>query len=136
MNDALEMLRAVNETVSVPLELPEHDDLVDVEELILIGIPADFREYLLQASDVIYGYYEPVTAADPNSHTYLPEVASYAWSIGVPRELIPLCESRGDYYCVNEVGEVVLWRDGQVTEGEWPTIWHWIKGVWLADVVW
>ncbi len=135
MNEVVEMLRELNQPVALPLELPDHEDLVDVEEQILIGIPTDFRNYLLQASDVIYGYYEPVTAADPGSHTYLPEVASYAWSIGVPRELIPLCEFRGDYYCVNEMGEVVLWSQGRITQGDWPTVWHWIKSVWLADQV-
>ncbi|CAH0992440.1 hypothetical protein SIN8267_02560 [Sinobacterium norvegicum] len=136
MNDAMDMLREVNERVAVPLELPDHDDIVDVEEQILIGIPGDFRLYLLECSDVIYGYYEPVTVADPHSHTYLPEVCSVAWSLGVPRELIPLCEYRGEYYCVNESGEVVHWINGEINEGEWPTIWHWIKSVWLVDIAW
>ena len=82
---------------------------------------------------MIYGSLEPVTAADPYSHTYLPEVAAVAWSLGVPRYLVPLCEDNGSYYCVEPEGEVVLWRDGDLTDETWPSVWHWIHDVWLES---
>ena len=34
---------------------------------------------------VVYGSLEPVTVTDPQSHTYLPEVAANAWDAGVDR---------------------------------------------------
>lgn len=131
--DIIDMLRESNQPVPVPLELPDEDVLVEVEEQILLPIPRDMRTYLLEASDVVYGTLEPVTAADPYSHTYLPEVAAVAWSEGVPRYLVPLCEDNGNYYCVEPEGEVILWRDGELTEETWPSIWHWIHDVWLGS---
>ena len=83
--EIIDMLRDSNQPVPVPLDLPDEDVLVEVEEQILLPIPRDMRTYLLEASDVIYGSLEPVTAADPYSHTYLPEVAAVAWSLGEPR---------------------------------------------------
>lgn len=133
MEDVLDYLREHNQPVPVPLELPEEEGLVEIEEQILIGLPHEFREYLLLASDVVYGSLEPVTASDPNSHTYLPEVASVAWDIGVPRHLIPLCEDQGRYYCVEQDGEVVLWEDGEISEERWETVWYWIRDVWLES---
>ncbi|HTF85602.1 MAG TPA: SMI1/KNR4 family protein [Cellvibrio sp.] len=131
--EIIDMLRDSNQPVPVPLELPDEDVLVEVEEQILLPIPRDMRTYLLEASDVIYGSLEPVTAADPYSHTYLPEVAAVAWSLGVPRYLVPLCEDNGSYYCVEPEGEVVLWRDGDLTDETWPSVWHWIHDVWLES---
>lgn len=131
--EIIDMLRDSNQPVPVPLELPDEDVLVEVEEQILLPIPRDMRTYLLEASDVIYGSLQPVTAADPYSHTYLPEVAAVAWSLGVPRYLVPLCEDNGSYYCVEPEGEVVLWRNGDLTDETWPSVWHWIHDVWLES---
>ena len=131
--EIIDMLRDSNQPVPVPLDLPDEDVLVEVEEQILLPIPRDMRTYLLEASDVIFGSLEPVTAADPYSHTYLPEVAAVAWSLGVPRYLVPLCEDNGSYYCVEPEGEVVLWRDGDLTDETWPSVWHWIHDFWLES---
>lgn len=132
MESIIEELRALNESIPVPLALPDMDDIIDAEEKILLSLDGEFRQFLLTVSDVVYGTIEPVTVADPNSHTYLPEVAAMAWSLGVSRELIPLCEDRGSYYCTNEAGEVILWKDGEVTDEEpWADVWQWAGGVWL-----
>jgi hypothetical protein len=133
MEEILDLLREHNETVPVPLDLPDHDQLVEVEEELMLPIPRDMREYLLLASDVVYGSLEPVTVADPHSHTYLPEVTAVAWSLGVPRYLMPLCEVNGAYYCVEPEGEIVFWRDGELTDDNWLTIWYWVRDVWLES---
>ncbi len=136
MEEVIEQLRELNEPVPVPLELPDEETLVEIQEQILIHLPFALREFLLQVSDVVYGRLEPVTAADPQSHTYLPEVASVAWSLGVPRELVPLCEDHGNYYCVEEDGTVLLWEadSGEINEDEsWESVWHWVRDVWLES---
>lgn len=133
IDEILDMLRDHNEPVPVPLELPDEDRLVEIEEEILLPIPRDVRTFLLEASDVVYGSLEPVTAADPNSHTYLPEVTATAWSLGVPRYLLPICDDNGAFYCADPDGEILLWRDGELTEETWPSIWHWIRDVWLSS---
>lgn len=133
MEDVIEELRERALDVAVPLELPDEDQLVEVEEQILISMPYELREFLLQVSDVVYGAIEPVTITDPQSHTYLPEVAANAWAEGLPRELIPICEWDGGYYGISEEGEVVRWGDGEVTEESWPSIWLWARDVWLES---
>ena len=131
MEDVVDDLRESALELSAPLELPDEDMLVEIEEQILVPLPFEFREFLLQVSDVVFGSLEPVTVTDPHSHTYLPEVAANAWAEGMPRELIPVCESRGEYYGISEDGEVVRWADGDVTEDSWPSIWLWARDVWL-----
>ncbi len=109
MEEIIEQLREANEPVPVPLELPDEDQLVEIEEQLFIDIPFVFREFLLTVSDVVYGSLEPVTVTDPQSHTYLPDVAANAWDAGVDRSMIPICQDGDDYYCVEEDGTVVLW---------------------------
>jgi hypothetical protein len=133
MEEILELLREYHQPVPVPLELPDDELLVEIEEELLLPIPRDVRTYLLEASDVVYGSLEPVTVADPNSHTHLPEVAAQAWSLGLPRYLLPLCETNGNYYCVDPDGEVLFWRDGDLTDESWPSIWQWVRDVWLES---
>ncbi|MGI9275506.1 MAG: SMI1/KNR4 family protein [Endozoicomonas sp.] len=134
MEDVIEELRENSIEVPAPLVLPSEDDLVEAEEQLLIPIPFEFREFLLQVSDVVYGSMEPVTVTDPHSHTYLPEAAALAWDQGMPRDLLPICEHLGNYYCVSADGEVALWSHGEFAEDEtWSSVWHWAKDVWLQS---
>ncbi|WP_394129088.1 SMI1/KNR4 family protein [Shewanella maritima] len=131
MNEIIDHLREVSESVPVPLELPTFEQLVEVEEQILIPLPNDLKEYLLFASDVIYGAIEPVTVTDPYSHTYLPEVTSYAWSIGMPRELIAICQQGDNFYCIDQEGQIHFWQDGELNEEPWESFWDWVEDIWL-----
>ena len=133
MDEVIEALRAANETVPLPLELPEEELLVEIEEQLFFALGADLREFLLTVSDVVYGSLEPVTVADQNSHTYLPEVASLAWDRGMPRDLLPICESGNGYYCSNEEGQIYYWQDEQLSEEHWDNIWDWAREVWLES---
>ena len=51
MEDIIDLLREKNEPIPVPLDLPDEDLLVEIEEELLMPLPDDLREYLLQASD-------------------------------------------------------------------------------------
>ncbi|MCF1427628.1 MAG: SMI1/KNR4 family protein [Shewanella sp.] len=133
MHEVIDKLQELSEQVPVPLDLPDFDQLVEVEEEILIPLPAELQEYLLHASDVVYGTLEPVTAADPGSHTYLPEVAAHAWSIGLPRDLIPICQVGDDFYCISQEGEVFFWHDYQLLKDSWESFWQWVEDVWLEQ---
>ena len=59
MEEVIEQLRELNEPVPVPLELPDEETLVEVQEQILIHLPFALREYLLTVSDVVYGRLGP-----------------------------------------------------------------------------
>ena len=71
MDEIIDKLRASNQPVPVPLELPDEDDLVDVQEALFISLDSDFHEFLLTVSDVVFGSLESVTASDLSSHTCL-----------------------------------------------------------------
>jgi len=120
MHDIIEQLQERSETVPVPLELPTFEQLVEVEEQILIPLPRELKEYLLHASDVIYGAIEPVTAADPYSHTYLPEVTCYA-------------QLGDDFYCIDQDGQVHFWQNGDFTDTYWESFWEWVEDIWLKN---
>ncbi len=131
MDEIIDELREANQPVPIPLELPDDEDLIAVEEAILLPLSREFKQFLLTVSDVVTGSIEPVTASDPSSHTYLPEVTARAWDMGVPRHYIPICEFNGQYYCVTHEEQVVLW-DGDETGAHWDSIWDWAQDVWLA----
>ncbi|WP_286237721.1 SMI1/KNR4 family protein [Neptuniibacter halophilus] len=133
MEDIIELLQERNADVPVPLELPDDDDLVEIEEQILISLPDEYKEFLLEVSDVICGSLEPATVADPQSHTFLPEMAATAWDIGMPREFIPVCEHAQGYYCISQEAQIFLWQRDEGLVDEWPSIWNWAKEVWLES---
>jgi hypothetical protein len=133
MDELIDQLREKNEPIPTPLELPDSDQLVEIEEQLLISLPAEYREFLLTVSDVVYGSLEPATVTDPQSHTYLPELAAEAWNQGLPRELIPICAHDHGYYCIGQDGNVLYWQGGDLTEDEWESIWYWVRDVWLES---
>ncbi len=131
MEDVIELLKANALDIPVPLRLPDDDELVEIEEELLIQLPFDLREFLLNVSDVVYGSIEPVTVTDPQSHTHLPDVAAEAWDTFVPRHLIPICRDNDQYYCIGEDGEITLWSEEGESDETWPSIWHWAREIWL-----
>ena len=133
MDEIIQALREHSEDVPVPLDLPTEDDLMDVEEHLFLSLPREYREFLLSVSDVIYGSTEPATAADPNSHTYLPDLAADAWNQGLPRHMIPICRNGRGYYCIDPDGGVHLWLDRKFASRQWEGIWAWANEVWLQN---
>ncbi|WP_299981175.1 SMI1/KNR4 family protein [uncultured Pseudoteredinibacter sp.] len=126
----LEELQDIAEQVLVPLDLPDHDDLVDIEEAILLPIPPLYRDFLLHASDLVIGSLEPATAADASSHTYLADMAAEAWQLGLPRELLPICQRANGFYAVNQDDEIVFWSPESGSEEAAESIWHWARDIW------
>lgn len=133
MEEILEKLHALSEKVYPPLALPDEDDLVTIEEQLLLPIPSDFREYLLTSSDVVYGHLEPAIITDSAAHNYLPEMAAVAWSYGLPRYLLPICETVKGYYSIDPDGHIFLWEDGAFSDRQWDNLWLWIAEVWLQE---
>ena len=115
------------------MRLPSAQEVDEIEAAAGLSFPHDFRHYLLEASDVCFGVFEPVTVADPKSHTHFMAVLAEARAIGVPAELIPICGDNGDFYCVAPSGEVVFWSHEWVSDERWPSIASWIEEVWIGE---
>ena len=134
LDEAIRELRSCNEPVPRPLRLPTAKEVDDAERRLGIPFPADFRRYLLEASDVTCGTFEPVTITTLESHTDLFAVAEEAWEeSGLPRDLIPLCADNGDFYCMNAAGGVVFWSHDGLSRDAWPSLADWIEDVWLES---
>lgn len=134
MQEIIEKLQACAEEIPVALDLPDEDQLLDIEEALLTSLPKSLRTFLLTVSDLVIGSLEPVTAADPSSHTYLADVAAQAWEMGLPRHLIPFCQSGTCYYCINLEDAVVIWTPSTgESDAEWDDIWHWAETVWIPS---
>lgn len=132
MDDIINELQAAAEEVPVPLDLPTDEDLLNVEEALFLPLPRDYREFLMEVSDLVLGSLEPATASDPSAHTYLPELAASCWAHGLPRYLIPICVTGRTVYAITPEGEVQSWLGKQQQDPVWETVWDWAEQVWLA----
>lgn len=134
LEQAIASLQELNEAVPEPARLPLEVEVSAMEEELRVKFHPDFRAYLLKASDVTVGTLEPVTITDPQAHTHLPTIAGEAWEeLDLPRNLLPICEDNGDYYCIDNKGKIVFWS-GDGTSGEsWPNLAAWIEQVWIGE---
>jgi hypothetical protein len=131
--DVIAELRELNEPVPKPLRLPTADEVNAAENQLGVKFPADYRRYLLEASDVVHGSLEPAIVIPHAGHLSLANIAENAWGeMEVPRSLLPFCEDNGDYYCLSQSGEVEFWSHNGATDEKWKTLATWIKEVWIA----
>jgi hypothetical protein len=134
LNEVFRELRSRNETVPRPLRLPTLSEVDMAEQRLGTCFHSDYRRYLLEVSDVVYGTLEPCIITRPESRTDLLETARTAWDAwGVPRHLLPICEDNADFYCINSAGEIMYWSHNGVTSEKWPDLATWIKEVWLDE---
>ena len=132
--DVIAELRELNEPVPKPLRLPTADEVRAAEDQLAVKFPDDYRRYLLEASDVVYRSREPAVVIPDAGHLSLVEMAESAWDeMDVPRELLPFCEDNGDYYCLNNKGEVEYWSHDGATDEKWKDLATWIKEVWIEE---
>ena len=131
IEQAIAELRPLNEPVPKPARLPREEDVRAAEHQLGIEFPADFRRYLLEASDVVYGTKEPCQIA-PGRHRDLVTTVQEARRLGVPRHLLPFCEDSGDYYCL-EGYRVRFWSHNGVSDEQWSDLGTWITEVWIAE---
>jgi len=132
--DVIAELRELNEPVPKPLRLPTEVEVKAAEDELGVKFPADYRQYLLAASDVVYGSLEPGIVIPDAGHLSLVDLAGAAWEeMEVPRELLPFCEDNGDYYCLNQNGAVEYWSHDGVTDEKWKNLATWIKEIWIDE---
>ena len=132
--DILAELRELNEPVPKPLRLPTEAEVKLAENNLGLTFPADYRRYLLESSDVVFGALEPAIVTPDAGHLSLVEMAQTAWEeMELPPELLPFCEDNGDYYCLAPDGTVKFWSHNGATDETWPNLATWIKEVWIEQ---
>jgi hypothetical protein len=134
LSKVIHQLRELNEPVPKPLHLPSAADVAAAERALGVTFHPDYRKFLLEASDVVYGVLEPATVGPNSAHTDLVRIAHDAWTLmGLPRELLPVCEDNGDYYCMNASGEVVYWSHDGAGDERWPDLATWVQDIWIGE---
>jgi SUKH superfamily protein len=134
LTEAIQQLRDRNQPVPIPMRLPTPDEVAAAEKEIGVQFHPDFRRFLLEAGDVVFGTKEPVTVTDRSFNTHLPTVCETAWEqMEVPKKLLPICEDNGDYFCMNKKGEVVYWSCDGATDEKWKDLASWIEEVWIGE---
>ena len=134
MDEILTLLRKLNEPVPKPLRLPTEDDVFKVEKELNFIFPAEYRRFLLEASDVVVGTIEPATIPADSGHTYIVPMVASAREVGVPSDLLPIVEDNGDYYCINNQGGIIFWSHDGTSNEAWPSFSEWACEVWLYGV--
>jgi hypothetical protein len=130
----IKRLRSLSEPAPTPLRLPTPAEVAAVEKELGIAFHLDLRQYLLEASDVVFGTFEPVTVGDPEAHTDMIRVCQGAWDdYGLPRDLIPVCEDNADFYCLNKAGQVVFWSHDGASDEKWSSLAEWIETLWIGE---
>jgi hypothetical protein len=134
LDQAITELRKRNQKVPLPLRLPSRNEVQETEQRLGLYFHPDFVHYLLHASDIAYGTKEPVTITRPTAHTHLESVARDAWTkMELPKNLLPICEDNGDYFCMDQSGRVVYWSHDGAANESWPDLATWIADVWIGE---
>jgi len=130
---AIADLRKRNEPVPEPLRLPSAAEVDAAEQRVGLPLPTAYRRYLLEASDVVFGMFEPAIVIPDAGYLDLVKVAREAWGQGVNRDRIAFCEDNGDYYCLTPDGSVAFWSHDGATNERWPDLAAWIVEVWIGE---
>jgi hypothetical protein len=132
ITEAIQELRSLNEPVPRPRRLPTAAEVQAAERRLGWEFPPDYRQYLLEASDVSFGGLETAVVIPDGGHLHLVEMAESAWGeMELPRDLLPICEDNADYFCLNRESEVVYWSHNGVVDERWPDLASWIQEVWI-----
>jgi hypothetical protein len=124
--------------VPKPARLPTPEEVDDAERRLGLKLHPDYRCFLLEASDVVYGTHEPAQVTNPGGWPpHLVEMVGDARAYpGFPPELLPFCESNADYFCMHASGEspeVLYWSHDGLTDENWPSLATWIMEVWIGE---
>lgn len=130
LNEAIAELRRLNTPVPRTRRLPTESEVRDAETNVGVPFHPDLRRYLLEASDVVYGTHEPITIS--GGHTAIETVVQSARELGVPDDLLPICDDNADYFCITANGEIVYWSHNGATDETWPNLATWITDVWIG----
>ncbi len=133
LDEAIAELRELNEEVPKPMRLPTEAEVAKAESTIGLKFHPDYRKFLLEASDVVYGTTEPATITLPKSHTHLPTMCEEAWELGVPDDAVPICEDNGDYFCMDPKGKIFFFSMDGASDETWPDLATWIEQVWIGE---
>jgi hypothetical protein len=130
----IEKLKGLSIDTPIKAKLPDDLLIDEYEKKLGLKFPVDYRKFLKEASHVFVGTLSPLTVSE-NYNVYGEVYYSFIElnNLGF-RDLLPICEDNGDYYCLAEDASVVfISHDGYIDES-WPDLATWIEKVWIEGV--
>lgn len=117
-------------------KLPDEDFLKKLAGRIGFSLPPDYKKFLKEASNVIYGRLDlltvnPEQGSNNELEQFINEMKESDYFEDVPLQGIPICEDNGDCYFILPDGKVVFWSHNGITDEQWPSLSIWIQEVWI-----
>ena len=131
IEEAVSLLRKNELEVPISARLPTEGEVQSVEKELGVIFHEDYRYYLLNGSNAVYGTLEPAMVTLPKAHFHLPILVTSARKSGVPERLLPICSDNGNFYCIAESGIIEYFSHNGTSKESWPNLAEWIVRVWL-----
>lgn len=116
-----------------PFRPPTDAEIDAAEQRLGFTFPGDYRAFLRAGGDVGDAGFEAAVILPGSGHLDIDEIAQEAWELDVPRDLLPIVEDNGDYYCLNRDGGIVYWSHNGSTDEAWPTFAAWFQQVCIEE---
>ena len=115
---------------------PTDEEIEAAEQRLGMAFHPDYRRFQQSGRDLGDSVLEPALILPCQTHLNLFEIADGAWNcLGLPKDLLPIVEDNGDYYCVTPVGAVAWWsHDSASVEESWQSIEEWRQAM-IAEAV-
>jgi hypothetical protein len=117
-----------------PFRPPTDAEIAAAEERLQFQFPADYKDFLKSGADISDAGLEAAVILPGAGHLDIFDMAAEAWDDAeVPRDLVPIVEDNGDYFCLTRDGGVVYWSHNGKTDEEWPTFTAWFDQVVIEE---
>ncbi len=135
IKEAIKSLRDHHEEPPKQMRLPTEEEIQQAEIDLGFVFPDQFRQFHLEASNVVVGTLEPgVVFIDVLPYINLRSIAKDGWSLGVPQEHLPFCEDNGNYFCITPDGRVSYWDHNGASEYDSSSCFaEWITNIWIGE---
>ncbi|MBB1342632.1 SMI1/KNR4 family protein [Pseudoalteromonas sp. SR45-6] len=116
IEEVIALLKEKNEPVPKPLILPTEDEVSCAEKDLSFKFPAQYRKFMLEASCVTFGVREPgLVLPDLQPYCCLRRMTKDGRQSGVPKDFIVFCEENGNYFTINEKGNIGYYDHDDLT---------------------
>lgn len=131
LDNVLDKLRSLDESNSGTSRLPTQEDVSNAERDLGVTFHPDYRRFLLTASNVTFGILEPAVVSPEPTYRNLIKVARCGWKIGVPKDVLPICDDNSDFFCLAPDGSIHFWSHNGWDDAKWPNLADWISERWI-----
>jgi len=135
LNGMLKKLKKLGERM--PISLPTNSDIQKTQQDLAITFHPDYVRFQCKISTISFGVIEPLIIGERTEHlNFRSAFADTRGLAGFPKDLFPICEDNGDYYCMKSDGKspkVVYWSHNGRTNEEWADLATWIEEVWIGE---